>query len=576
MRCATRRLIGLSLLLVPLSLSAHAGERYALVVGIEDYQALGKLKTCRADAKAVAKVLVEHCGFPKDNVILLTDDQAERKNVPSWGTLQAALRQMTTLPGEGDTVLIFFSGHGVTVKGDGYLVPLDGDGTGGVKLSWLKGRLAQCKAATKLLVLDACHAGSAAKGVGGIAPDLAKVGGFVMLLSCRAEQVSYPEADGGHSVFTRHLVAGLSGAADANDDKTITHDELYGYVRKQVVKWCIASRKTQIPVLFGKPPRPLRLARPPDPPRPEDPTAYTKWPFDKAEAKRRQQKTAKALGVPVEKTVDLGGGVKLGLVLIPAGEFKMGSTESDDEKPVHTVRIKKPFYMGKTEVTRSQFAAFVQATNHRTTAEKEGWAYTWDGKRWGKKKGASWRDAGFTQTDSHPVVNVSWDDATALAAWVGRRSGATVTLPTEAEWEYASRSGTESAFPWGDDPDDGKGWCNAADQTVKKQFANWTVFRWSDGYTVTAPVGRFRANGFGLYDMHGNVLEWCQDWYDEDYYKASPKEDPPGAGSGKYRVLRGGSWGSYPWICRSAYRDRFYPPSRRDNVGVRLCVRDVR
>ena len=242
--------------------SAQAAERYALVVGIDDYQALGKLKTCRADAKALAKVLAERCGFPQDNIVLLTDDQKERRNVPTWGTLKAAIKQMATLPEKDDTVLIFFSGHGITVKGKGYLVPQDGDATGGVALSWLKGQLKQCKAKTKFLILDACHAGSAAKGVGSIAPDLAKIGGgVVMMLSSKAGQVSYPDEKSGHSVFSRYLIDGLSGAADADKNKTITHAELFAYVKKNVTKWCFKTRKTQTPVLFGQAARPLALAK---------------------------------------------------------------------------------------------------------------------------------------------------------------------------------------------------------------------------------------------------------------------------------------------------------------------------
>jgi formylglycine-generating enzyme required for sulfatase activity len=296
-----------------------------------------------------------------------------------------------------------------------------------------------------------------------------------------------------------------------------------------------------------------------------------------------------------ERVVDLGGGVKMSLVLIPAGTFTMGSTEADikavvakwpevkeewiaHEKPAHKVTISKAFHMGKHEVTVGQFRKFLEAAGYKTDAEKgtgfKGAFVVADGK--GKlAEDASWRNPYFKQTDEHPVVCVSWNDARAFVDWLNatdkaKPAGSTYRLPTEAEWEYACRAGTTTWYQWGDDPDKGKGWCNAGDLTVKKTFPDWTVFNWDDGFLYTAPVGSFKANAFGLHDMHGNAWEWCQDWYGA--YKEGDQTDPGGPESGVHRVRRGGSWGSDPGALRSACRSGPHPELRYGGAGFRLVL----
>jgi len=293
-----------------------------------------------------------------------------------------------------------------------------------------------------------------------------------------------------------------------------------------------------------------------------------------------------------ELTLDLGEGLTLKLVEIPAGTFLMGSKFSveevarryggkaegyEDEHPRHEVTLSKPFYMGVTPVTVDQFAAFVADSGYRTDAEKEGWSIgveIKDGKIGGKRvDGCSWRNPGFDQKGDHPVVHVSWNDAKAFCDWLSKKSGRTVALPTEAQWEYACRAGTTTAFPWGDDPDDGKGWANAADQSLRKKIPNQeglTFFSWDDGFVFTSPVGHFKANAFGLYDMIGNVLEWCQDRYGD--YGRDSVTDPTGPDTGRLRVLRGGSWGGTPRYCRSALRGRNVPDYRFVGTGFRVVA----
>ena len=218
----------------------------------------------------------------------------------------------------------------------------------------------------------------------------------------------------------------------------------------------------------------------------------------------------------------------------------------------HHVRITRPFYMGDTEVTRGQFRRFVEAEGHRTESPGQG----------GIEEGAptsggpqnNWLNPGFPQTEEHPVVELGWNDAMAFSVADPER-GSRYRLPTEAEWEYTCRAGTASMYPSGDDPKAVALVGNTADGTFMERYPDWLVTfpeQWKkaiaarDGYVHTAPVGQFRANAFGLYDMLGNVSEYCSDWYDPDYYKQSPIDDPAGPPRTSVRVQRGGGWFSYP------------------------------
>jgi formylglycine-generating enzyme required for sulfatase activity len=224
---------------------------------------------------------------------------------------------------------------------------------------------------------------------------------------------------------------------------------------------------------------------------------------------------------PKELALDLGGGVTMKMVLIHPGKFMMG-----EEKDQHEVTITKPFYMGVTEVTQAQYEA-IMGTNPSNF------------------KGAT-----------NPVDTVSWNDATEFCKKLSEKTRQTVRLPTEAEWEYACRAGTKTAFSFGD-TDTGLG--------------DYAWYSGNSGST-THPVGQKKPNAWGLYDMHGNVWEWCADWYG-DYAKGAAT-DPQGPASGTSRVLRGGSWYGDPTHCRSAYRynDFVIPVSRFIICGFRVVV----
>ncbi|MGA2063553.1 MAG: formylglycine-generating enzyme family protein [Thermoguttaceae bacterium] len=301
---------------------------------------------------------------------------------------------------------------------------------------------------------------------------------------------------------------------------------------------------------------------------------------------------------PKKLAVDLGGGVKMELVLVPAGEFKMGSGESaeataaffnktygedllkadffKDEHPQHRVRITKPLYLGTCHVTRGQFRQFVADTSYKTDAEKaeKPGAFGWDPdkKAFGFNEKYSWRNTGFEQTDEHPVVNVSWNDAVAFCKWLSKKESKTYRLPTEAEWEYACRAGTTTRYSSGDDPETLAKVGNVADAAAKAKFPDWKyTIKVNDGYVFTAPVGKFTPNAFGLCDMHGNAWQWCADWCGAEYYAKSPADDPTGPDTGAVRVLRGGSWDYGPCYARSANRGRGAPDDRNNNTGFRVA-----
>jgi formylglycine-generating enzyme len=248
----------------------------------------------------------------------------------------------------------------------------------------------------------------------------------------------------------------------------------------------------------------------------------------------------------------------------------------DDERPQHRVRI-AAFDLGATEVTVGQFRRFVKATDYRTEGELDdrgGWNWNQGMRQFVYRPEyprATWQAENFAPTDDHPVVNVSWNDAAAFCEWLSRKEGRIYRLPTEAEWEYACRAGTTTMYHNGDDPESLVAIANLADATARTKFPEWTTIAAHDGYIMTAPVRRFRPNAFGLFDMQGNVAEWCRDGYDARYYQRSPADDPPGPRRAAMRVIRGGSWNAWPQQCRSAVRYAFVPECRLNHVGFRVA-----
>jgi len=535
------------------------GRKWAVVVGVNEYLGTGipALKYCVADAKLVAKQLIERCGYDEKRVLTLTDDRQEAHLRPLRINLDQKIRGWLSLAAEGDTVFVFFSGHGfLDERGQGFLAPqdcqLDNLGLSALRTDDLRDMLRQCKATQKILVLDCCHAGAGKGEVAGsssqeIGGAFKSAAGLVTIASCRKKETSLEWEKQGQGLFTHFLSAGLGGAADFDRNGIVDNLELYRYLADEVPT--TAQRElngVQMPVqIIGDDVAGVfALSRVVAGPRPLVPPGGS--------------------GKPSENSI----GMKF--ALIPAGEFPMGSRDDDagaedDEKPQRRVTIVKPYLLGMHEVTRGQFASFVAAEKFRTEAERDGqggWGYDEaTDELAGFLPQYDWRKTGFKQADDHPVVNVSWNDAQAFCAWLSKKEGRVYRLPTEAEWEYACRSGGGSAFSFGDDPKQLVAYGNVADRAFRAKKPggyDWGIDA-LDGHVFTAPVGAAKPNAWGLYDMHGNVEEWCADAMTESTTDV-------------YRACRGGGWHSEPQDCRSAARRGFTPDSRRSGLGFRVVL----
>ncbi|MBF0584001.1 MAG: SUMF1/EgtB/PvdO family nonheme iron enzyme [Magnetococcales bacterium] len=257
---------------------------------------------------------------------------------------------------------------------------------------------------------------------------------------------------------------------------------------------------------------------------------------------------------------------------IPSGDFRMGSSDGDpDEQPEHKVSLPS-FELGKYEVTVGQFKKFVQESGYITEAEKGGGCKVLSEGRWVMLPDKNWQNPGITQNDNHPVVCVSWNDAMKFLEWLNNhRDGCVYRLPTEAEWEYAARGGTETRRYWGSEETSSCQYANVADRTTKNKYPAWKTFECDDGYAETAPVGRYRANAFGVFDMLGNVSELVADYYVSSYYQGSPQHNPQGPNEGEGRVRRGGSWATESVYLRVANRDNTSPSTRTYGTGFRVA-----
>jgi formylglycine-generating enzyme len=353
------------------------------------------------------------------------------------------------------------------------------------------------------------------------------------------------------------LLDGLHGKADRDKNKRVSILELYEYASLETKTFVARNRNDfQTPALRGEIHGVLELG-------------------DVNEAKGQ-----------------LTNSIGMKFKLIPPGEFWMGSSDTvadlqsvfpgiergayTRELPRHPVRITRPYYLGVFEVTRTQFAEFVRQSGYLTDAERDGqggWGYdpTKAKDRYVLKAGFNWRYWGVNQSDSSPATNISWNDAQAFCQWLSDKESQRYRLPTEAEWEYACRAGTTGRYYSGNNPEDLVRVGNVGDANYKQYFPTFIALRSADGFAFTSPVGRFRPNAFGLYDMHGNTWEWCSDWFSDSYYANSPREDPTGAEIGVRRVIRGGGWGTLAAHSRSSSRFAYGPTYRDADAGFRVA-----
>ena len=514
-----------------------SGHRWAVLIGVNDYAELNDLQFCKNDATALAEQLVR-AGFPRDNVYLLCDGAGDAKDLPTKVNIERRIKNVLTVADKRDLVLVSFSGHGVHLNGKTYLCPtgarVDEPAGTMVPLLDVYGNLDRSRATRKLLWVDACRndprpsgmksAASHARSVSGLMDTLrTSPEGIVTLASCAAGQISWEDEKFGHGVFMQHLLDGLSGKADTeesgNRNGRVSWWELFAYASINTKRFVLREKdQLQTPEFFGR----------------------GTGDFDIISSDHEK--------LPPETTNSIG----MKLKLIPAGEFLMGSAKSPqelvsmfgldeedvkhfaDEQPQHRVRITKPFYLGVTEVTQGQWDAAMGTR-------------PWRGRTDGK------------EGSEYAATSVTWEDAQAFCEALSRKESATYRLPTEAEWEYACRAGTTSVYYFGDDASrlEQYAWYLENAERVDEKYAH--------------RVGQKKPNAFGLYDMHGNVWEWCADWYDSGYYANSKQSDPSGPSDGSYRVFRGGGWFDVAGYCRSAYRFRGEPAGRSILLGFRVA-----
>lgn len=496
------------------------GNRWALVVGINDYANVPSLRCARNDAEKLAQVLVEDCGFLRDNVILMTDAVDGRSALfPTRGNLRARINQIAQIAKDGDVLVISYSGHGINIDGRGFLIPFDGAGNdvgSCIPLSWVRTTLDTSAASSRLLILDACHAGarddSANSSPAEVILSPLEGAGFVTLAACDSKQLSHEDPSTGHGVFSHSLVLGLKGQADqnaeGNRDGIITANELFSYASLKVSQWSLRSGKTQTPVLKGEFRGRIELAH------------------ITGEGSSRVSRPVLPVR-PAQQgrgfSVNLAQGEAISMIWVAGGSFTMGANDSDeDARPAHEMSV-KGFWISRTEITQAQWAAVMG--QHDST-----------------RKGATL-----------PVDRVTWEEANTFCSKVTERGQKTVSLPSEAEWEYACRAGTLGRFSF----DGGL-----------KLLPEHAWFR-SNAARKPHPVGELKPNKLGVHDMLGNVWEWCDDWYD-----AYPGASRPNKFMGKsLRVLRGGCYQNDSRMLSSPGRSGAPPDERDSGVGFRIVCR---
>ena len=378
-------------------------------------------------------------------------------------------------------------------------------------------------AEVRIVILDACRdnpfGGTKTFSRGGLGA-MAPRGGLVAFAAEAGRRAS-DNPGGENGLYTRELLRALERPG-------VPANVLFSGVQRAVRE---ASAGRQIPAYYdaGAGSFVFRVADPPDP--------------DPAPSRRRAGDVFRDCSSCPE------------MVVIPAGTFRMGSPASEEgrydrEGPRHSVEVSS-FALGRYEVTRDEYRAFVEATGHPSSG-----CWTPNAGGWTNDEDASWREPGFAQGSRHPAVCVNWNDARAYVRWLSRETGESYRLPSEAEWEYAARGDTKVSRYWGDSSSSQCGHANGADAAAKRVYSHWTVAACDDGAVRTTSVGSYSANGFGLFDVLGNVWEWTEDcWHGN--YTGAPRDGTAWTSGGDCsgRVLRGGSWDDDPRNLRSAARN---------------------
>jgi formylglycine-generating enzyme required for sulfatase activity len=533
-----------------------AEPRVALVIGNSDYQGdLPKLPNPVNDA-ALMTATLKKLGF---TVI-------ETRNA-DLTQMNKAIREFSDkLSGAGSQAvgLFFYAGHGLQIDGENWLIPVNAKieksadaEFEAIKASKILGQMEFAQNSLNIVILDACRNNPLSRGMRSASTGLAKMdaplGSFIAYSTAPGQTAA--DGKGKNSPYTAAL-------AKAIQKPGIAIEEAFRDARVEVLQ---ATNKEQIPWESSS----LTGAFQFNPgPKAAEPQVAAVAPAAPAPSAAPAAKTPEAPGPKVAMCKDCPE-----MVAIPAGSFMMGSPagesgRQDNEGPQTKITV-PAFSMGKNLVTRAQFAEFVQATGHAPA--KRCYADMNGSGNFEMTRQANFMNTGFPQTDRDPVVCVSWADATAYAEWLAAATGKPYRLPTESEWEYAARGGATTSRYWGDDADDACEYANAADESAKRKYRNWKIVDCDDGYAYTAPVGKFKPNKFGLYDMLGNVKQVVAGCLSNSIAEI-PTDGSVGEESCDQHPLRGSSWESWPHVMRLASRQYASTNEAGTHIGFRVAL----
>ena len=522
----------------------------AVIIGNRNYEKdrVPEVAFAHRDADAFKHYVLEVLGYDPANVIDLRD-ASQAEIMATFGNRETHKGKIWRYldPEEGSDVVVFYSGHGVPGQKDrrGYLLPADADPDAveinGYPIDLLYQNLGKLEEAREVRVfLDACFSGDSHQGMliraaspvaMSVAPPVGAEGLTILTAASDTQLASWDE-EAGHGLFTHHLLDALYGKGDTDDDGKVTAREVKRYLDRHLTR---AARRTygreQQASLVGEGGAVLTVAA-------------TDGGFPARPILDQVSKgTAKAEAEKYERSGCEGCPE---MVVVPAGSFLMGSPRSEakrgsDEGPLHRVALARSVAVGKYEVTFDEW----------DTCVREGGCggYRPDDEGWGRGR--------------RPVINVNWNDAKAYVKWLSEKTGEAYRLLSESEWEYAARAGTTTPFHTG--------------ETISTEKANYNgKYTYGPGHKgkylqKTTPVGSFSPNDFGLHDVHGNVWEWIEGCWNENYKDAPQDGSAWESGNCRERMLRGGSWNYPPEYLRSANRYEDAAGNRSNDYGFRVA-----
>lgn len=603
------RLVLLLLAFLHITAAQAAPERrVALVIGNAAYKSSPLINPAN-DAKAIANKL-KALGFE-----VVSREDLKAAQIPQ------ALRDFRARLQPGAVALFFYAGHGLQIKGVNYLPAVDANihseddvPTQSINVGQVLDIMEDSKTRLNLIFLDACRnnpfARSFRSGGGGLARVNAPSGTLISFATRPGSTAS--DGEGSHGLYTDHLLKQMERA------NLPIEQVLKGVVigvktdsKGQQEPWMEGSLDGDFYFLGGPSVAPSGTATAAASGiseaaafelsfwdsvkasnNSEDLRAYlAQYPEGRfaalarsrvaslaagpnvaaaPAAQSRQQEAHSEPGTPGSSFRDCPQCPEM--VVVPPGDFAMGSSRNvmgsgEDERPRHDVKISQSLAVGRFEITRGQFAAFVQETGYKAESACYVWAM---GAVWENQPGKTWRDPGFAQDDLHPVVCVNWQDTKAYLSWLSRKTGKPYRLPTESEWEYFARAGSKTSRYWGDDPSLGCDYANLHDASTQQQFHfDWEPHDCKDGFNATAPVGKFKPNAFGLYDVLGNAWEWVEDCLSTNYINAPTDGSARVTDDCAKRVYRGGGW-SGPALPRSGLRNGNPVSYRSQLLGFRV------